>query len=1584
MTTLQQLQSDYGKVDCRDLGSRKLEQLRDGLKEVVSAEIVTADSGREFIELLKKFRKAVAENDKLHGDNYPQLLNSLLSVGEDGLYSNSLRFIFELIQNVDDCDYKDSSDCKLDMRFDFENDEIILTYNEIGFTPFNVFAITGIAEAAKNVSSEKNQIGEKGIGFKSVFGVANKVWIRSGWFSFELHKENFTIPVPIYKNFEFCNGTQMTLYVPGKAKQIYKEIKGQYCKRDALFSRNPLLFLNKLTSLKFYFDTFRSMEFHVSRTENEDFETFKIERDIDISVDLRDYENGSEVKVREIIHCTRYTYYVTFSKMACRARYGEKTQVGQENGKAMILSVVVPDTDYITTVGNGALYSFLPTQLKLNVPIVCHVPFKLDASREFVDPQDNNLWFKEASNYLSELIEKVYLDYCHKVKENIVRYLPDKNKSLFAINNGKEECLTEQKCFNGAHYLDLPIFYTVDNNYKKSDEIFCFSESENIDEPEKVYRLMENQNSLFLSPIPVGRFSIKIATGIKRQMFKQALNPGIKSSAILDYLDSVNYDYPENLIREFEPINITQAQLENIIKHKRLLKALRTISSNDIKNNKRFKLEITDGNFQAISDLFDDEFEMSDIPEAAKKYLSYCNNKCLCLDEKDDFFLPCHNVLLLSANNPLSSFASFCYVIDEKDTFSILIKMREASKELDHYENGDCSDEEYLRRLCNIRKIIKESLGKDGYRSYLDIILKSGTDRSRFIQELLQNADDCLYDQEVTPTFSLSINENTIITEYNETGFTRANIRSITAIGESTKNKLLSNNNKSIGEKGVGFKTIFAISSKITIHSGNYHFSLSDKEPTIPRVINDAGVDSVSGTKMEIELKGGEAFPTYKEKDILELCLCLRNLKKLTIGKHNVTINDTDDKRTITIGSRNYVFKCFHHDFTIVDEATLEERMNWSRVISADQQIVFFVPEFSIEKNYYFPLYCGLPTKHKIRIPIAIDAPFSLTTSREEIETEGSKWNNIIRREIYAGLIDVIDSLKKDERSKVFRFLRFIPRFQGAVRVYVNETFDNRYLNEYDFLAQLQRKEIIPTYNNDVFAVPIQHTAYRFPEAAIYIIRKLSLSKYEGIDSSSVIDKETGDYDSVLNAFTCEDAKYSTVLPIIFKYAERFIRDEGFRTALYEYLEKANNEFIVQTHDEYIYKIKDLKIIPVYGIESGATEYISWKEDSIFVKPSSTRSEDNYYVLNEKLLPKSKCEKIYSANINEMSIEYEHSRYNAMLKEIINSGKDITSIYKYIIAEYKAGRLTKNDSFGLLRANHVPLKNALGQITMNKLFTCEQEKQGYFTTKLLMEITVHEECRSLAMDLCYQPLNEIHYDDLRYYEELTQDEVEELLDDPDHYFINYEELLRNFYRAGLLSDALLQEYNLEYLSYGGYDTASYSFEFPSEQAGNRVFLAKHIRKLWKAPAKIITVEEMKKVQKIKTHDNQIKPYDRKYSRESMLNRYAPEERSDLCFCQMCLVAKNKNYIEVNNIENTPEYFFSELRITLCLECSKKFEALRHNDSIRKAFIERILDYDIYDESTVKISIGSGDTITFTAKHLAEIQEILKQKPKSHK
>ena len=276
--------------------------------------------------------------------------------------------------------------------------------------------------------------------------------------AFELYKNDFTVPQ--YRPANHFKGTQMILYVPHKTQQIYREIKEQYCKKEALFTKNPILFLNKLTSLKIYYDVWRSMEFNISRSEvSYDEKKINIERNIKISVKLNDYDNKTwmETKENHEIYCTRYSYPVVFSKKACQSRYGNNTPVGDPNGKNMILRVIFPSPENLSDVGKGALYSFLPTQLKLTVPIVFHVPFKLDASREFVDPQDENLWFQEASRYLSELLDYAYMDWRDIVKEKIVYYIPSLNNSLFADNNGKEKCLRKQEYFLGSHYLKLPL-----------------------------------------------------------------------------------------------------------------------------------------------------------------------------------------------------------------------------------------------------------------------------------------------------------------------------------------------------------------------------------------------------------------------------------------------------------------------------------------------------------------------------------------------------------------------------------------------------------------------------------------------------------------------------------------------------------------------------------------------------------------------------------------------------------------------------------------------------------------------------------------------------------------------------------------------------------------------------------------------------------------------------------------------------------------------------------------------------------------------------------------------------------------------
>ena len=95
---------------------------------------------------------------------------------------------------------------------------------------------------------------------------------------------------------------------------------------------------------------------------------------------------------------------------------------------------------------------------------------------------------------------------------------------------------------------------------------------------------------------------------------------------------------------------------------------------------------------------------------------------------------------------------------------------------------------------------------------------------------------------------------------------------------------------------------------------------------------------------------------------------------------------------------------------------------------------------------------------------------------------------------------------------------------------------------------------------------------------------------------------------------------------------------------------------------------------------------------------------------------------------------------------------------------------------------------------------------------------------------------------------------------------------------------------------------------------------------------------------------------------------------------MCRCVKPYNLIEVNNLELEPKYYFRQMRIALCLECSKRFEFLRNNRDIREGFLKRSCNAAVQNQGTVDIPLGSEETVRFTGKHLAEIQEILRNKP----
>lgn len=103
------------------------------------------------------------------------------------------------------------------VSFQVFSDRIIVECNEDGFTKGDLSAICSVGQSTKSVSY--GYIGAKGIGFKSVFIAAWKVFIQSGHFTFcfehRRDEENLGMVIPIWQNAEeqLPSGiTRMTLY----------------------------------------------------------------------------------------------------------------------------------------------------------------------------------------------------------------------------------------------------------------------------------------------------------------------------------------------------------------------------------------------------------------------------------------------------------------------------------------------------------------------------------------------------------------------------------------------------------------------------------------------------------------------------------------------------------------------------------------------------------------------------------------------------------------------------------------------------------------------------------------------------------------------------------------------------------------------------------------------------------------------------------------------------------------------------------------------------------------------------------------------------------------------------------------------------------------------------------------------------------------------------------------------------------------------------------------------------------------------------------------------------------------------------
>lgn len=215
---------------------------------------------RERLKQRELLRQQTGTDANNQSDDFEiDQLDGSLTVLSEQLYNKDTHFILELIQNADDNAYDASAIPSFGMRLDKNDGDCTFQTgcNELGFTVEQIDALCRIASSTKKGEKDvrTGYIGEKGIGFKAVFKVADVVYIKSGFYSFKLDKRNGMVGtlLPLPADFPASkyhehdrSATRMTLLL--KCIEQYDKISKELTK----IKPEILLFLRRLRSISIY------------------------------------------------------------------------------------------------------------------------------------------------------------------------------------------------------------------------------------------------------------------------------------------------------------------------------------------------------------------------------------------------------------------------------------------------------------------------------------------------------------------------------------------------------------------------------------------------------------------------------------------------------------------------------------------------------------------------------------------------------------------------------------------------------------------------------------------------------------------------------------------------------------------------------------------------------------------------------------------------------------------------------------------------------------------------------------------------------------------------------------------------------------------------------------------------------------------------------------------------------------------------------------------------------------------------------------------------------------------------------------
>jgi len=335
-----------------------------------------------------------------------------------------------------------------------------------------------------------------------------------------------------------------------------------------------------------------------------------------------------------------------------------------------------------------------------------------------------------------------------------------------------------------------------------------------------------------------------------------------------------------------------------------------------------------------------------------------------------------------------------------------------------------------------------------------------------FVMELIQNAEDNTYLPGIQPEliFRLLPEDPTntpgahgaLLVVNNESGLRFQDIEALCSVGKSTKTK----RQGYIGEKGIGFKSVFKVSRRPHLFSAGYQFYFDRNPDPAARLgyIIPYWVDGVpdevarySGkTCILLPLDEGQFQSVINQLSSIapEIILFLSRLEGLTIEIPDRSLQIVVDKCKrplvdLLCDSDLTTYWIYQREVNCPSHIREEKRFDVrTRVISI---------AFPLEgtKRPAYSVFAYLPTEMKSGYPFLINADFLLTSSREEI-LQDRPWNRWLRDEISPCFVEAFTELMRDKRygRQAYRFIPLeknvqTPFFQPPVKA-IHEELANR------------------------------------------------------------------------------------------------------------------------------------------------------------------------------------------------------------------------------------------------------------------------------------------------------------------------------------------------------------------------------------------------------------------------------------------------------------------------------------------------------------------------------------------------------------